>query len=169
MHGGRRHGFVYFTPAALPSVRPNPMLPAAKIPVYVTGWLHVQNRVRHFAGLPGFYRTFATREHALFCLVRPASAPALLTWPDDEEGLWYAFFYPDQIDDVKAGQVAFGRRTLPGLVLDYRPIEVTDGKQGHHPKRATMYLAFAGEAERDKVLADLLVEIDTIQQPGEPQ
>ena len=92
----RRHDFVRFTPqvhAAAPGQATlGPLNPAEKLPVYVSGVLSVDTRVRRFAALPGFYRTFATREHALLCQARPRRFGSVAAWPEEEQGLWYAFF-----------------------------------------------------------------------------
>lgn len=167
IRAARRRSFVRFTLSALPAVTPARLPPSYKAPVYVTGWLSVQAKVRQFASLPGYYRTFATREHALLCQARPRRFWALATWPSEEEGLWYAFFSPTQVDQVDAGELAFGRRSLPALAIQYRPAPTTDGKDGRHPARATLYLAFTAESERSIVLADLLVERSGVQQPGD--
>jgi len=154
----RRQSFVRFTAAPLPAVSPARLPPTYKAPVYVTGWLSVQAKVRQFASVPGFYRTFATREHALLCQARLRRFWGLATWPSEEEGLWYGFFDAGQIDQVSAGMLTFGRQSLPALAIHYRPAASTDGKDGRYPTRATLYLAFPAETERSRVLADLMVE-----------
>ena len=84
--------------------RARQLAPAAKIAVlYATGTLGVQGRQLLFVELPGFYRTFATREHALLCRAQPRRWAAIVAWPEEEQGLWYAFFLPDQIMTIRAG------------------------------------------------------------------
>ena len=63
--------------------------------MYVTGGLTVEGSEQRFTFVPGFYKTFATREHALLCQVRPAARVGVLRWPEAEVGMWYAFFQPN--------------------------------------------------------------------------
>ena len=94
--------FIKFEPLPAAKIMPAALPAVAKIPVYVAGWLTVQNKARQFAGVPGFYRTFATREHALLCQVRPRRFGLLVAWPSEEEGLWYTFFKASEIGTVRA-------------------------------------------------------------------
>jgi hypothetical protein len=45
--------------------------------LYITGALSVEAKVRSFTALPGFYRSFATREHVLIGRVQPRRIAAL--------------------------------------------------------------------------------------------
>lgn len=153
----QRSMFVAFAERDLPALSAEVMPPAQKRPLYVTGTLSVEQKVRTFTALPGFYRSFATREHALLCQVRERRIWSLGVWPEDEIGLWYAFFTPQQIEAIQAGDVQIGRRILPGIAITYRPVAPI------RPRRqtamlTTLYLAFVDETDRMAVLADLLVE-----------
>lgn len=158
----RGHDFVRFTPqphAAAPGVRvPVPLRPADKLPVYVSGFLSVDTRVRRFAALPGFYRTFATREHALMCQARPRRFGSVATWPEEEQGLWYAFFQAPQVRGLQMGEVSFDRASFPGLKVEYEPVQPLDGKSKRRYRRVTLYLAFPQAADCQAALADLMVE-----------
>lgn len=158
----RRREFVRFTRGAhaAPAGPQSPaaLNPAAKLPVYVSGYLSVDTKVRPFAALPGFYRTFGTREHALLCQARPRRFGGLATWPEDEQGLWYAFFHARQIRSLQTGEIAFDRVAFPGLRVEYEPDRPLDGKSKRRYRRITLYLAFPQTADWEAVLADLMVE-----------
>lgn len=150
-----------FTTFAARTVQPPPkqiMPPAKKMPVYVTGVLSVEQKVRTFTALPGFYRSFATREHALLCRARKRQIWGIAAWPEEEIGLWYAFFTPQQIDAVEPGELQIGRDALPGLAITYRPTAPIQSPRRRQPMPATLYLAFISEEDRTAVLADLLME-----------
>jgi hypothetical protein len=166
MWQARRQGFVRFHESPAPPVRPQPMPPSYKIAVYVSGKLTVENKVRLFAGLPGFYRTFATREHALLCQARSRQF-GVSKWPQDEEGLWYAFFMPGAIQQVRAGTIELAKQVMPALAVDYRPLPAPGRRQG--PKLAeieTLLLAFQEEEERLGALADLLADAPATSSAG---
>lgn len=65
----RKRDFVNFQATALPTTSPSLLNPAHKLPIYATGLFSVENKYQRYTWLPGFYRTFATREHALLCQV----------------------------------------------------------------------------------------------------
>ncbi|MCS6826461.1 MAG: hypothetical protein NZ553_07605 [Caldilinea sp.] len=153
----RSRAYTTFIPQQAPTPPAQILAPAQKRPVYVTGVLSVEQKVRAFTALPGFYRTFATREHALLCRVRPRRIWAIAAWPEDEIGLWYAFFTPGQILAIQPGITRIDRRTLPGLAITYRP-DGDDARQRQPSSPLTLYLAFVDESDRDAVLADLLVD-----------
>lgn len=159
----RSSGFVRFTPQSFipPTghISPRPLAPADKLPVYVSGFLSVDGKMRRFAALPGFYRTFATREHALLCQARPRRFSALATWPEEEEGLWYAFFYARQVRQLQIGEIAFDRALLRGFAVEYVPDHPLDGKsRRRQPQRITLYVAFPEATDYQSALADLIVE-----------
>ncbi len=163
----RRRSFVHFDPQPPPSVSPWPLSPSDKLPIYVSGILSVDGKARAFAALPAFYRTFATREHALLCQARPRRFAVVASWPADEEGLWYAFFSAQQVRRLRTGMVAFDRARLPGFVVDYQPVHSLDGK----PKRrklqpVTLYVAFSQIDDYYAALADLSVEFLAVASPS---
>jgi hypothetical protein len=156
---GRTGHYVRFLPGDLPNaVTPVALDADAKLPLYVSGWLTVQNKAQQFAGVPAFYRTFPTREHALLCRVRARTAWGVVEWPPEEVGLWYAFFRPEQIIAVRPGTVQFDQEALPGVVVDYRPTDPALLKKRRQAQQTTVYLAFPDAMTRNDVLADLLVE-----------
>ncbi len=158
IRSAQRRAFIRFaavTPSAATAAKVLP--PAQKQPVYVTGELSVDRKVQTFTALPGFYRTFATREHALLCRVRERRIWGVATWPEEEVGLWYAFFTPQQIAAIQPGTVTIGNRTLDGLSITYHPAAQPSTRR-RQPTLATLYLGFVSEDDRSAVLADLLVD-----------
>ena len=154
LHLGRTD-FVAFDEEALPPVAPAPLPSAAKLPVYTAGRLGVETKVRRFTWLPGFYRTFATREHALLCHCTPRRVLGIGAWPEDEAGLWYAFFEPGAIRQVRWGTADVGgarRRTL-AVTIDAPPASEKRLARGG-PE--TLYVACVEEEQAAAILADLL-------------
>ncbi len=152
----QRQYFTHFRADSLAASAAPVRMPAAdKRPLYITGALSVEAKVRTFTALPGFYRSFATREHALIGRVHPRRIAALATWPEDEIGLWYAFVTPPQIVAIQPGQQWIGRRLLPALALTYQPAPTARRRS---PDLATLYLAFPNPDDHAAVLADLLVD-----------
>ena len=133
---------------------PAPLPPDAKVPLYATGWFSVESRERAFTNLPGFYRTFATREHALLCQLRPRRLLGLGALPDDEPGLWYAFFTPAQITRLQTGVLIAGSSHLSALAITY----VAPQTKRRRQRTITLHLAFPNPADRLIVLADLLAD-----------
>ncbi len=155
----RRRRFTTFQPQMQPLPAPRPMPLAEKRAVYVTGTLSVEQKTRSFTALPGFYRTFATREHALLCQVQARTVLRFAAWPEDEIGLWYAFFTPDQILAIQPGVQRFGRQALPALALTIRPAPAAAKRR---PAAAeTIYLAFPDAGDFAAVCADLRIEWGT--------
>lgn len=151
---GARRRFVTFSQGALPQLTPAALLPADKVPVWVTGRLSVEGRERDFTWLPGFYRTFATREHALLCLCRPRRLFGVARWPQAEAGLWYAFFKPQEMLDVYWGTLHFGKASAPALAVTHTPQH--GAKKRRNPE--TLYIAAEDETLLRRILADLLFD-----------
>jgi hypothetical protein len=150
-----RTDFVTFAEQPLPPVAPAPLPAAAKLPVYAAGRLGVEAKERRFTWLPGFYRTFATREHALLCHCTPRRVLGIGAWPEDEAGLWYAFFKPEDVRQVRWGTADVGgvpRRTL--AVTVEAPPAGNAGKRRGGPE--TFYIACIEEAQAAAILGDLL-------------
>lgn len=148
----KRHFFVHFAPA--PSLEPSrdapPLTPQDKIAARATGIFAVDDQEAPFTNLPAFYRTYATREHAI--LARKTTTRFLgLTEADPHLlGMWYIFVTPAVLRGVQSGLVYAGGTPRPALRLSYtRP-----NKKGQ-PTPAIAYLAFDAEDDRSRVQADL--------------
>ena len=162
--GHRRRNFVHFYPSPTPSVNPHPLAPANKLACHVTGIFSVEGQYQRFTFLPGFYRTFATREHALLCLVRDRHFAKIGRWPQGETGMWYVFFTPELISQVRWGTLRFQKHVQRALAVDYQ-LTIVNPKQVKRTKvvTETVYLvpASADTAEEDArtMLADLLYDL----------
>ncbi len=157
-HYWRQRDFVTFT-AAPPLQTPRRALDVKqKIPVFVTGRFKVENKWQRYTWLPGFYRTFATRERALLCRVQNQSFFQISQWPATEIGLWYIFFMPDQVQQVRWGHLAFGSKTRLAIAITYR-IKLPKPRQPDNFRDESFYLAVQEEEDGYKILADLARDV----------
>lgn len=153
----RGQDFVRFTPQPLRLTNRAPLSPQAKLPIYATGILNVEGKYRRYTCVPGIYRTFATGEHATFCLVRARNWLRIANWPADDVGMWYAFVAPASIQRVQWGQLTFGRTLLPAIAIDYW-LTLAPGprRKREQVRLERLYLAFWEVADGEHLLADLL-------------
>jgi hypothetical protein len=130
-----------------------------KLPVFVTGLCHVEGKYQRFTALPGFYRTFATGEHALLCQARERKWGGILAWPEEEVGMWYAFVAPTAITHLAWGEARFGISTLPTIAVTYA-LELPAGPRRKQSKRIeeTVYIA-AAPTDAARLYADLLHQL----------
>jgi hypothetical protein len=152
----QRHGYVAFRPEVVPPAAPaSPLAPADKVPVRVSGLLGVEGRERVFAELPGYYRTYASREHAV--LARKTPRRGRICREDDPAvlGMWYLFITPAALQQVDPGRLYFGRHARPALRLRYRHRD----RRGRETN-AVAFLSFDDEADRRRVYGDLVSDRD---------
>jgi hypothetical protein len=159
-----RRSYVLFLPEpGLASPAPLPLLPEDKIPLRASGWFDVQSRERLFADLPAYWRTYASREHAVLAIQHPSRFLLLGRSRDEDAGMWYAFIPPAAIIKVTPGALRYGRRISSGLRVVYRrQPPALDGKRPPKAVVATIYLAFEDAASRGRVWADLVAEVHII-------
>jgi hypothetical protein len=153
----RKRDFVGFEPSSVPSVTPKLMPPPDKIALYATGLLSVVGKQRRYTWVPGFYRTFATGEHAVMCLVRDRRFLGIGQWPEDEVGMWYAFFEPRAVRSLEWGLLHYGSQPMTAISVFYE-LRIP-ASSPNKPDRIVMekvYLAFPSDVEARTVLADLL-------------
>jgi hypothetical protein len=148
-------------PAAAPPG--HPLAPADKVPLQASGWFEVAGKRQFFASLPAFWRTFATREHAVMGLVRPGRFIVIGQVPDSDVGLWYIFFRPESLLELAPGRLAFDAESRLALRVTYQAL--TSGAPGPAERRrsaraATVYLSFDDESSLRRVWADLLADGD---------
>lgn len=157
--GWRQRDFVAFSLLPLPAVPMAAMAATDKVAVFATGYLAVEKKAQRFTWLPGFFRTFATREHAIMCHVKEHSWLGVGHWPDQEIGLWYLFFYPRELIEVAWGNLTFGRAAHLAIAITYQR---TIPKRGRfQPERSVhevVYLVVATEEDGKRILADLLYD-----------
>ncbi len=157
----RRTGGVEFHPAEWATASEqdgsltHALSPDAKIPIYATGLFGVEKRRQPFSMLPGFFRTFATREHALLCKINPQRFWRWASWPEEELGLWYIFFQPAEIVTITTGALSFGRFAGPAVAIT---VQRTVTGQRQPPAPELILLAFCDEAGARTVLRDLLAD-----------
>jgi hypothetical protein len=156
-----RRSYVVFLPeSGLVSPPPTPLRPEDKIPLRATGRFDVQGRERLFADLPAYWRTYASREHAVLAIQHP-SRFLLGQSRAEDDGMWYAFVPPAAITEAMPGALRYGRQVSPGLRVVYRrQPPARDGKRPPKAVVATIYLAFEDEASRARVWADLVADAD---------
>ena len=159
----RRADFVRFEEEPLPSVTPEPLSTNDKLAVYATGHFMVEGQYRRFAFLPGYFRTFATREHALLCLARDRRFLKVGRWPVLDVGMWYIFCTGSLIEQVRYGQLHFERQPRPAIAIDYRLTRPASGRlSGEKTLDETIYLVCTSEADTLRLLADLLTDMPAV-------
>jgi hypothetical protein len=158
----KSRSYVVFTPqpgrAAPP---PAALQPSDKAPVRATGRFEVEGRPGFFAGLTAYWRTFASREHAVMAIAHESRFLGVARRPAEEVGMWYAFFRSETIDAIMPGSLAFGSYAGPALRIAYRYTpESDDGKRRARskPARTVLYLACEDDEARDRIWADLLAD-----------
>ena len=162
LHYWRRRDFVRFVATTPPTLATKPMEPREKVPVMVTGLFGVEQKYQRFTWLPGFYRTFATREHVLICQVGQKPWAGLGHWPEEEVGLWYIFCQPQDIRQVEWGEIHFGTETRPAIGITHR-VTVTKSRRfrTEQIREETVYLAFATAELGEVIWADLQHDFST--------
>ncbi len=154
-----RRCFVAFAPETgwtLPA--PAALDPTDKIPLRATGIFEVQNKTRLLADRTAYWRTYASREHAILAIEHRSSF-LLARSPEEEAGMWYLFCRPATILSLAPGRVSHGTRTAPALRIVYRYTPpAVEGKRPPKPFDATAYLAFDDDPAREAVWRDLLAD-----------
>ncbi|MCD6289900.1 MAG: hypothetical protein J7M34_05295 [Anaerolineae bacterium] len=120
--------------------------PEDKIAIRATGQFEVEDRSRFFVNLQAYFRTFATREHAVMAYVPRSRFLWMARWPENEIGMWYMFFLPEDVMNVEPGLLYFGDESSPALRVTCR----------HEERQKTVYLTFSHEEDRQRVWCDIL-------------
>lgn len=151
--------FVAFDPAEMPLITPATLPSSAKVPVWASGYFGVENRHQQFTWLQGFFRTFPSREHAVICLNQPTSFLGVGHSPEHLTGMWYSFFKPEAMSDVRWGEIRYGTESLPGLAVTH--IVRIPRRNWFQPEKDVPKMTYLAFPERDDaltVLADLLYD-----------
>jgi hypothetical protein len=162
----RRRDFVHFVVDSdmdtAPKAFPQALAPDRKIAVYATGQFEVEGKKRRFTMIPGFYRTFATREHATICQIRPRRFLGICNCPDEEVGLWYAFFIPAAIREIRLGHLYFDRVQRHALAIRYEQT-IANPRKADKSKviEQTLYLVVDSQSTIQTILADLYADLST--------
>lgn len=140
----RARSFVLFRPSGV-GVAPGAGLPPfEKVPVRASGFFEVGGDRRYFVEAAGFIEATGLGERVLMVRVERVSLVGMFSSPAEEWGWWYAFFRPEDLSSLVAGQMHFGWRPRPALRLDLA---------ARH--RQAIFLSFADAATRDRVAGDL--------------
>jgi hypothetical protein len=160
-----RHDFIAFTAQPdLPAPAAAPLDPQDKVQTCATGHFEVEGKVGLFAGLLAYWRTFATREHAVMAMVHRTRFLGLARTADAQVGMWYIFITPENIEEVSAGELQFGGQRRPALRITYRhtPPQAAarrfTARLRPPPLHRAAYLAFEDDAARGRVWADVLAD-----------
>ncbi|MEM7125771.1 MAG: hypothetical protein AAF702_05570 [Chloroflexota bacterium] len=155
----RKEDYVHFEESSLPEAQAESLDSAEKIPVHVTGLFHVEGREQRFTWLPGFYRTFATREHALLCMAPDSTFLRIGGFDPDCVGMWYIFFEPKDICELRWGSLYFGRTSRPTILVTRQFVQPAKGRM-RREKIATeqVFLSFQNEADGQRIWSDLIVD-----------
>lgn len=137
---------------------PAALTPQDKVQAHVTGRFEVEGKAGFFAHLLAYWRTFATREHAIMAIVQRTRFLGLAHTAAEHVGMWYIFFYPRVIEEVAAGELRFGSQHRPALRVAYLHTPQKARKRAPHTTRETVYLAFEDDVARRRVWADLLAD-----------
>jgi hypothetical protein len=153
----RRQQYVTFASEPIPDLSTDPLDVNEKISIYATGLLSVEGRYQQYSAIPGFYRTFATGEHALLCRVQERNWLGLWCWPLEETGMWYTFVKPSEIRALQWGKLHFGVTTLPAIALTYQ-LEIPSGprRKRVEVRQELIYISTPEVQDAQRVYADLL-------------
>jgi len=155
----RAKDFVEFLPAETPLITPATLPSAAKVSVRASGYFSVENRHGYFTWMEGFFRTFPNREHAVICLNKPTSFLYFGQSPENQNGMWYSFFKPESVQDIRWGEIRFGDESLTGIVLTHTVrIPRRNWFQPEKDARKLTYLACPEREDALMILADLLYD-----------
>lgn len=143
----KRSQYVIFAPeSAKQTIAVAPALQATeKIELRATGRFEVEGKEQSFTEIVAYYRTFATREHAVMAIVPPSRFLLIGSRPYGQEGMWYIFFQSQNVCGLETGTLSFGMEDRPALRVLCRSEE---GEE-------TVYLSFDDVSARRRVLADL--------------
>ena len=165
----RQRDFVHFVPGPIASTEASdalapPLTPEAKLPVYATGHFAVEEKRGRFTAMPGFYRTFATREHALLCRLNEPNFLGVGRWPADDFGMWYIFLAPENIARVETGHLHFDGQPRASLAVRHRVDVPKRGfRSGTRSVLQTVYITPCDGSHLALLLADLLHDRPPVQ------
>lgn len=157
MRWAGRRMYVHFEPQLhLAHPAPACLDPTDKVLVHATGEFAVEGKVHLFADLLAYWRTFATREHAVMAIVHRSRFLLLGQAPSQDLGMWYIFFTPETVESLAPGVIRFGRSRRPALRVAYRHAPASpSGRKPPKPLTRVVYLAFEDGSARQAVWADM--------------
>jgi len=164
----RRVRYLVFRRVAAPQPAPALLRPDEKIALRATGLFEVEGKEQAFTELAAYLRSFNTREHAVMAVAPPSRFLALGVWPEEDLGMWYIFFKSREVRQIESGVSYFGRQARPALRLTVdqklppknAPLDAWGIQRKEKPKtrRQTLHFSFDAPLDRDRVLANLLMD-----------
>ncbi len=155
-----RQMYISFTPDAQATPpAPRSLAPTDKVLLHATAQFEVEGKIRFFADLLAYWRTFASREHAVMAIVHRSRFLGLARVAERHLGMWYVFFTPEMIEAITPGVITFGARRRCGLCVAYRHAPATPDGRIKAPATRLVYLGFDDETARAQVWADLLADV----------
>ena len=150
----KHKGFFVFRPARVDAGTPGypPLQVDETVACRACGTFAVGAKHRYLVNEEALLSYVRTREHIVMAVIKRTHFLLLARSERKDVGCWYVFFAPGQVRRVAEGYLACGRRTRPGLALDYRPDD--------HPDRVeTVYLAFDDLPSLARTIADLRMDV----------
>lgn len=117
----RRHDFVAFYPLPLPERTAQRLTPKQKIPVHTTGLFMVENK--NTPGYRAFIALLPPVNGRCFVRCRIEISWHISHWPETD--IWYVFFMPEAVQQIRWGQLRFGRTIGPAIAITY---QITAGR-----------------------------------------
>jgi hypothetical protein len=149
----RRSRYLLFEPAQLQG--PTQVQPPIQADEQVLGWASgpfaVEGKQKYLANEAVRLSYVRSREHILMARFRRTRFLLLARSLKSDVGWWYAFFRPQDVQQVVMGFIWCGLRARPGLALSYHTQD--EGRQ-----EETVYLAFPDVETVQRVVADLRVD-----------
>ncbi|MBN1642294.1 MAG: hypothetical protein JXA09_13750 [Anaerolineae bacterium] len=150
----RRKGYLIFEPGPLPSGADG--LPAIvvdeQVPCLASGRFAVSDNERGMVNERAQVSFVRTREHVVMVRLQRTRFLLLTRSLEGEQGWWYVFFAPRQVQRVETGRLIAGLRARPALAIHYT---LPEGARGTD----TVYLAFPNPDDLQRVLDELRTDV----------
>lgn len=88
-------------------------------PVRASGWFTVEGKVQYCVDVEADLKASALGEYIIMGRIPASRFLWLGTWPEDQIGWWYIFFFSDMVLELEVGCTHFGIQSHPALRLVY--------------------------------------------------
>jgi hypothetical protein len=146
----RRKEYLVFEPTSIgqhEAAQP-PIEIDEQLPCRAFGLFAVANKRRTMVNECAQVSYVRTREHIVMVLLKRTRFLLLARSLAAEEGWWYVFIQPEQVQRLETGDILCGIRSRPGVAIHYRSAE----KPG---QTNTLYLVFSKVSDLQRLLNDL--------------